>query len=122
MLLSFRVRFRGDSLQVGIESIETLFPEPAILFGPVGHVLEGVGVQLARTPLGLAGLGDETGFLENLEVLCDRRQAFRKGLARSETLAWPFERRASIARLVGSASAANVRLSVSCIILHPSVN
>jgi hypothetical protein len=39
--------------------------------------------------------------------------SLRKGCARSETLACPFERRASIARRVGSARAAKVRLRES---------
>ena len=46
-----------------------------LLVHPRGRVLEGLAIQPARTPLGIAGFGDEIGLLEHLEMLGHRGQA-----------------------------------------------
>src|SRR6266404_792308 len=38
MFFSFRVLLGGDGFQVGVEAVETLFPELSILIHPVGYV------------------------------------------------------------------------------------
>src|SRR5262245_25694439 len=57
--------------QVVFESVETLFPEAAVLIEPVVHVLEARGLQAAGAPLRVAAAGDEPGALEHLEMLGD---------------------------------------------------
>src|SRR5438874_2616220 len=47
-------------LQVFIESIETLFPEAAVVLHPIGHLTQRTGVELAGTPLRVAAARDET--------------------------------------------------------------
>src|SRR5436309_3073082 len=48
----FLLRF--ELVQIGIEAIETLFPDRAIALGPVGHVLERPRLEPAGPPLGQA--------------------------------------------------------------------
>ena len=58
-------------LQVVVEAIEALFPELAIAFKVLGDVFEGLGLEAAGTPLGVAGAGDEAGVLKDFQVLGD---------------------------------------------------
>src|SRR5215212_161530 len=45
-------------LQVLVEAVEALLPEPPIVFHPVGHVLERPGREPARPPLGPTAPGN----------------------------------------------------------------
>src|SRR5688572_10687811 len=74
-----RYLLRLNLLQIGVQPIESLFPEFAILLHPVGDRLERFWLQAARTPLRLAAASDEAGALEHLEVLGDRRKAHLEG-------------------------------------------
>src|SRR5829696_3064594 len=67
-------------LQVGVESIETGFPDRAVPLGPVGNVLEGRRLDPARAPLRFPAAGDEPGALEHAQVLRDGRHAHLEGL------------------------------------------
>src|SRR5947207_14704573 len=62
-------------LQVFVESIETVFPEAAVVLHPIGDFPQRTGVELAGTPLRIAAAGDESRPLEDLEVLGDRGEA-----------------------------------------------
>src|SRR5687767_5522984 len=55
-------------LQVGFETIETLFPDDAVPLGPVRHFLERRRFEAARPPLGLASPDDEPCALEYAQV------------------------------------------------------
>ena len=48
-----------------------MFPELAIAFKVLGDVFEGLGLEAAGTPLGVAGAGDEAGVLKDFQVLGD---------------------------------------------------
>src|SRR5262245_61567 len=65
----------GELTQVRVEAVEALLPEAPVEGRPVGDVLEGRRLQPARTPLRLAAAGDQSGALEHLQVLRDRRHA-----------------------------------------------
>src|SRR5829696_9052964 len=56
-------------LEVLVQAVEALLPEPPIMFDPLVHVLQRPRLELARPPLGLTTAGDQSGALEHLEVL-----------------------------------------------------
>src|SRR6266498_2351804 len=58
---------RLHRLQIGIETIEALLPEPAIMFEPFGRFLQWSGLKPTRPPLLFAALGDHARLLEHLE-------------------------------------------------------
>src|SRR5262245_64126923 len=68
-------------LQMGVEAIEALLPEPAEFVEPVGGPLQPRGLEPARPELRRAPARDDAGLLQHLEVLRDR------GLAQIERLA-----------------------------------
>src|SRR6185295_11901598 len=76
----FFVRFAAFALlrlkdsQIVVESIETLFPEPAIFLEPVIGFLEGARFDAARTHLCVARARDQARALENLQVPGNCRQ------------------------------------------------
>ncbi len=61
-----------------IEPVEPVFPKLFVLRKPVQGRLELCSVDTARSPLGVAALGNEPGFFEHLDVLGYRRQAHGK--------------------------------------------
>src|SRR5438552_3584264 len=61
--------------QIGIETIEALLPEPAVILEPIGGFLQWSGLKPARPPLLFAALGDHARLFEDLEMFRDRRQA-----------------------------------------------
>src|SRR5690606_27432518 len=65
--------------QAAVQAIEALVPEWAIGLHPGGHILQGPGIQAARSPLRLTSLAHQTGALQRLEVLRDGRQAEVEG-------------------------------------------
>src|SRR5580658_10301389 len=52
-------------LEVIVEAIEALLPELAVAFEILGDVFEGLGLEAAGTPLGVAGAGDEASVLQD---------------------------------------------------------
>src|SRR5260370_6096009 len=66
--------------QVGVQAIEALLPEAAIMLDPAGDVLEWTGLEPARPPLRFASARDEAGALQHLEVLGDGGHAHLEGL------------------------------------------
>src|SRR5687768_4503479 len=74
LLLGFQL------LQVGVETIETCFPDGTIAFGPLGDFLDRCGLDSARAPLGLPSARDQSGALEHAQVLRYRRHAHLKRL------------------------------------------
>src|SRR5580704_49001 len=64
-----------DFLQVFVQPVEALFPEPAVMFDPIGGVLQWRRLEPARPPLRRAAARDQAGTLEHLQMLRDRRQA-----------------------------------------------
>src|SRR5262245_15769509 len=73
--------------QMGIETVEALFPEPAEVVEPIGDAFQAGGLQPARPELRRACARDDTGLLQHPEVLRDR------GLAQIERLAQLGDRR-----------------------------
>src|SRR4051794_4649505 len=65
--------------EVAVQSIEALFPVPAILVDPVGDLPERTRLQSARTPLGLPSLLDEARSFQHSEVLGDGGLAHVEG-------------------------------------------
>ena len=67
---------RGTALflhlaEIIVEAVEAAFPIGAIMLDPRGDLLQRRGLDFAGAPLRVAGTGDETAPLENLEVLRD---------------------------------------------------
>src|SRR5256885_16667960 len=60
--------------QVCVEAVEALVPEDPVALHPFRGLAQPVGLQPGRTPLRVAAAGDETGLLEDLEMLRDGRQ------------------------------------------------
>ena len=63
---------------MGVEAVEAAFPELPVVLQPVRGVLERLGLQPARPPLCVASARNQSGVLEHLQVLGDRRQADRE--------------------------------------------
>src|SRR5438552_6141069 len=70
--ISLLLRF--ELLQVGLEAIETLFPDRAVALGPRGHFLERSRLEPAGPPLGLASTHDQARPFEHPQMLRDRGQ------------------------------------------------
>ena len=60
-------------VEILIQPVVALLPEAAIGLGPLGDVFQRLGPQAAGAPLSVAAARDESGTLENVEVLRDRR-------------------------------------------------
>jgi hypothetical protein len=88
-----------QALQVGVETVEASLPEVLITGGPVHDVPDRPSLDAAVTPL---RIGFETA-----------GRLMSNGSASAVTEHSPSARRARMARRVGSASAAKVRLSES---------
>src|SRR5579864_7255726 len=65
--------------QIILEPIEALLPKAPIMLDPIGNVLKRTRGETARTPLRLAAARDQTGALQHLEMLRDRRKTHFKG-------------------------------------------
>src|SRR5262245_6288682 len=63
------------ALKVVLQSVHPFLEEDPVLLQPVSHVLQWLGLQPARPPLGLARAGDQSSPLEDLEMARDRREA-----------------------------------------------
>jgi hypothetical protein len=61
--------------EIRVQAFEALLPMPPVLADPVGDVPEWCRAEPAWPPLRLTPLFDESGALEDLEVLRDRREA-----------------------------------------------
>src|SRR5450759_5428368 len=55
-------------LKIGIQTVETLFPEPAVLLYKIGDLVQRFRLQSAGPPLRLAAARDQAGALQHLEV------------------------------------------------------
>src|SRR6266487_4233544 len=74
--LALLFRFlRLQLAQIDIEAVEALFPKAAIILQPVVDRLERIHLDAARAPLRFAATRDQTGALQDLQVLRDGRQA-----------------------------------------------
>src|SRR5438105_3143242 len=62
-----------DFLQVLVQPVEALFPEPAVVLDPLGGVLQRRRLQPARPPLRFAAARDQPGALQHLQMLRYRR-------------------------------------------------
>src|SRR5580700_2294579 len=67
--------------KVGVQTIETLLPETAVVFHPVRDILQRIGFQPAGPPLGFAPARDQTRALQYFKVFGNRRQAHAEGLS-----------------------------------------
>src|SRR4051794_29647108 len=76
--MSLLLRF--EFLQIGLETIQTLLPHRAIVFGPFGDFLDACGLQPARPPLRLPPTCDESRAFENTQMLRNGRHAHVKRL------------------------------------------
>src|SRR5215218_10170112 len=56
-------------LEVFVQAVETLVPEPAVMLHPLGHALERLPAQPARPPLRLPPALDQPGPLQHLQML-----------------------------------------------------
>src|SRR5262245_48705609 len=63
----------GDGLQVGLQTVEALLPELAVLLDPARCLFERTGLDAAGAPLRVSAAGDEARALEHLQVLGDGR-------------------------------------------------
>ncbi len=104
-------------VQVVIQAVETFLPEAAVFLDPVGRVLEGLGIEAAGSPLGFSPAGDQAGPLQDLQSLEIPGREMSKGWANCMTDCSPRERRARMARRVGSERAEKMVLRVSGITL-----
>src|ERR1700733_1846342 len=59
---------RLQGLQVVVQPIETLLPEPPILIEAIRRLLQRLSLQLARPPLSLPSPHNEPGLLQHLEM------------------------------------------------------
>ena len=67
------LRGRGDDGgEQPVEGAVLLFVDQAVLVDPRSHRLQGSAVEVHRATLSVAGSGDETGVLEDLDVLGHR--------------------------------------------------
>src|SRR4029434_2178473 len=71
-LTAMSLLLRFESLQIGIQAIETLCPDRAIGLGPVGHFLERPCLESAGPPLGLASTRYQARPFEHAQMLRDR--------------------------------------------------
>ena len=92
---------RFQFLQIVVEAVEARFPDVAIALGPVGHFLEGAGLDPAGPPLGLASARDQARALEHAQVLRDGGHAHVERLGELGDRAFARDQRARIARASG---------------------
>src|SRR6266704_2818981 len=71
---------RLQPAQIGVETIEALVPEAAIVLEPLGDVLERGAFETAGPPLRRAAARDQPGALQHLEMLGDGGTAHRERL------------------------------------------
>src|SRR6266508_4128900 len=64
-----------ELLQVLVQPVVALLPEPAVRGGPLRHVPERTGLEPGGPPLPLPAPRDQPRPLQHLQVLGDRRQA-----------------------------------------------
>src|SRR5579864_3267673 len=76
-------------VQILVQAVQTLLPDGTIAFHPVGYVFERLGLDPARAPLRLAPARDESGALQDLEVLGDGGQGHGEGLGQLGDRALP---------------------------------
>src|SRR6202044_2711795 len=70
MFLALRFRRLGlQHFQIGVEAIQTLLEEPAIVFEPVVDALERLRLDAAGAELRLAAARDQAGAFQHLEML-----------------------------------------------------
>src|SRR5688572_20291558 len=67
-----------DLGQEGVQAAEAGVPALPELFGPLGHVTQGLRLQPAGTTLSQPGLADQSGAAEDPQVFGDRRLADRE--------------------------------------------
>src|SRR5688572_33330411 len=74
--------------QILFKAVEALLPEPPVAIDPISDVFQRCGIELTRTPLRIAPLGDETGPLQHFEMLGYSRQTHveRRGQLRDRGL------------------------------------
>jgi hypothetical protein len=102
--------FSTDQL-LGLDELD-VDPERGVLLAI--RVVDHDRFESARAVLGMPATADQAGPFENLQVLGDRlHKVMPNGSASSFAVASSVANRARIARLVGSATAANVTLSSS---------
>src|SRR4051812_14773942 len=68
-----------DLLEVVVEAIKTVFPEPAVVLDPVGDIFKRLGFQPAGSPLRPPAARDQAGALEDFQVLGDSGEGHVKG-------------------------------------------
>src|SRR5437763_125219 len=66
LLVSIFLLLDLHGLKVGIQAIEPLFPELAVLFDKIGSFVQRRRIELARPPLRLAAARDQPGALQHL--------------------------------------------------------
>src|SRR5208283_5466213 len=66
--------------QIVLEAIEALLPEPSVVVEPIRCVLERRWREPARPPLRFAAALDQTGALQNFQMLGNGRHAHRERL------------------------------------------
>src|SRR5258708_2476625 len=57
------------------ELVEASIPEASVVIEPGPRVLQGLGLEMARAPLGIAAVRDQARALQDLQVLGNGRQA-----------------------------------------------
>src|SRR5437588_386865 len=62
-----------ELVQVLVQSVVALFPEPTVPLGPLGDLLQRARLEPGGPPLALPAPRDQPGSLEHLQVLRDRR-------------------------------------------------
>src|SRR5271170_3690985 len=80
VLASICVLLRLQFVEILIQPIEALFPMPAVMFEPLGGILERTRIEPAGPPLRLAPARDQAGALQHLQVLGDPRKRHVKRL------------------------------------------
>src|SRR5687767_9776377 len=75
LLFFFVLLLRLQFAQIVVETIEALLPEAAIVLQPLVHGLERLHLDAAGPPLRLTAARDQSGALQNLQMLGDRRHA-----------------------------------------------
>src|SRR5258708_6427240 len=61
-------------VQIGLQTVEALLPETAVVLQPIRGILERRRIEAARAPLRVSAAADEPGALQHLEMLRDGRQ------------------------------------------------
>jgi len=112
--LSFELR------HVGVETIETLFPDVPIVVRPVRHVLQRCGVDLTVPELRFTPARDQAGLFEDAQMLGDGRHAHveRLGKLGHRTIAVDKPREDGAARRIGEGGEGGAQL-VSRHVIEP---